>query len=255
MAKPETSTAVEDYLKTIFTLGEWDQGPVSNASVAQELQVSTSSVSEMSRRLSDLGLVDHKRYGGVQLTERGLGLALAMVRRHRLLETYLVGALGYSWDEVHADAEVLEHAVSPLLLERMERTLDFPWRDPHGDPIPTAAGVLHQPEARPLGTVSAGSAAYVARIDDDDSALLRWFAEHGIGLDASLEVLGQKPFGGAMTVLIDAPPARSVDLGSQAVAALWVTAEPPLVTAVPGRGCHYRACRHGAGVREPELVS
>ncbi len=251
MAKPETSTAVEDYLKAIFTLGEWAEGPVANASVAQELQVSTSSVSEMSRRLAGLGLVDHKRYGGVQLTQRGLAEALTMVRRHRLVETYLVCALGYSWDEVHADAEVLEHAVSPLLVERMERTLDFPWRDPHGDPIPTADGVVHQPEARPLGSVTAGSTAYVARIDDDDSALLRWFAEHGIGLDVPLEVLGPKPFGGATSVRLAGPPVRSLDLGSQAVAALWVTDEPPLATPVRG-ACHYRACRHLAGVREPE---
>jgi len=252
VAKPENSTAVEDYLKAIFSLGEWSEGPVSNANLASELGIATSSVSEMTRKLASLGLVKHKRYGGMQLSKRGLSKALQMVRRHRLLETYLVGALGYSWDEVHVEAEVLEHAVSPLLIDRMDRELGHPWRDPHGDPIPTADGMLHQPEAWPLAGAEPGRAGFVARIDDDDSALLRWLSEHGIGLDIELRLLEQRPFGGAWAVQIGDREDAVVDLGTQAVAALWMTDEAPTLVGDEA-GCHYRACRHIGAARQSEL--
>ncbi len=254
MVKPENSTAVEDYLKAIFSLGEWSEGPISNASLASELGIATSSVSEMTRKLASLGLVKHKRYGGMQLTKRGLSEALQMVRRHRLLETYLVGALGYSWDEVHVEAEVLEHAVSALLIDRMDRELGHPWRDPHGDPIPTADGMLHQPEAWPLAGAEPGRAGFVARIDDDDSALLRWLSEHGIGLDVELRLVEQRPFGGAWAVQIGGRKDNVVDLGTQAVSALWLTDEAPSPEGVGGE-CHYRACRHIVAARQPELQS
>lgn len=253
MAKPENSTAVEDYLKAIFSLGEWSEGPISNASLASELGIATSSVSEMTRKLAALGLVEHKRYGGMQLTERGLLEALQTVRRHRLVETFLVNALNYSWDEVHVEAEVLEHAVSPLLIERIDRQLGRPWRDPHGDPIPTADGILHQPEAWPLAGAQPGRKGFVARIDDDDSALLRWLSEHGIGLDVEVRLIEQRPFGGSLAVQVGGHEEDVVDLGTQAAAALWVTDEPPTAEQLDGAGCHYRACRHISAARQTEL--
>lgn len=126
--------------------------------------------------LTERGLVRHEKYGGVELTGEGRATAVEMVRRHRLIETYLVQALDYSWDEVHDEAKVLEHAVSSVLVERMAAHLGDPWRDPHGDPIPTVDGVLHRSPSRPLLELGRGDAAYISRIDDDGPVLLRWFA-------------------------------------------------------------------------------
>lgn len=255
MAKTENRTAVEDYLKVIFSLGEWDEETVSNAAVAARLGVSTSSVSEMARKLADGGLVAHKRYGGMRLTEEGLAQALRMVRRHRLVETFLVTSLGYSWDEVHDDAEVLEHAVSTLMVDRMAEQLGHPWRDPHGDPIPTAEGVLHQPAAVPLAAVPVDEPRYVARIDDDDPALLRWLADTGVCVDARVVVSERRPFGGATLVAVTAPGAATsstAELGDQAVSALLVCAEPAARDALNDKGCHYSACRHISATRLSE---
>lgn len=260
MAKTENRTAVEDYLKVIFSLGEWQEETVSNAAVAARLGVSTSSVSEMARKLADGGLVAHKRYGGMRLTDEGLAQALRMVRRHRLVETFLVRSLGYSWDEVHDDAEVLEHAVSGLMVDRMDAQLGHPWRDPHGDPIPTADGVLHQPTAEPLAATPVDASRFVARIDDDDPALLRWFAECGIAVDARVVVRERKPFGGATRVEVvrggtgdaTAPGGRDVELGDQALAALLVSTEPASPKPLNDKGCHYADCRHIGAARVSE---
>jgi DtxR family Mn-dependent transcriptional regulator len=257
VAKTENRTAVEDYLKVIFSLGEWQDETVSNAAVAARLGVSTSSVSEMARKLADSGLVAHKRYGGMRLTDDGLEQALRMVRRHRLVETFLVRSLGYSWDEVHDDAEVLEHAVSTLMVERMDDQLGHPWRDPHGDPIPTSDGVLHQPTAEPLATSPLGERRFVARIDDDDPALLRWLAETGIAVDAEVVVRERRPFGGATRIEVSSPGATAgrsqvAELGDQAVAALLVSVEPASPNPLNGLGCHYSECRHIGAPRVSE---
>ncbi|KQX75813.1 MULTISPECIES: metal-dependent transcriptional regulator [Aeromicrobium] len=244
MANRRNVVAVEDCLKAIFSVGEWDASARTVGDIAARLRASTSSVSEMVRRLTDDGLVEHERYGNVDLTPAGLARALQMVRRHRLVETYLVTALDYGWDEVHDEAEVLEHAISDLMLDRMDRRLGHPWRDPHGDAIPTAAGVLHLPAARPLGELDEGASGVVARIDDEDPELLRWFADHGVVLDVGLTVTGLKPFGGATEVSIaSTDKATPLDLGVQAVAALWVADAPPGVDAT-STGCHYAACQH-----------
>ncbi|GAA2740113.1 manganese-binding transcriptional regulator MntR [Terrabacter aerolatus] len=257
MARTENRTAIEDYLKVIFGLGEWQDETVSNAAVAARLGVSTSSVSEMARKLADAGLVAHKRYGGMRLTDEGLGQALRMVRRHRLVETFLVTSLGYAWDEVHDDAEVLEHAVSSLMVERMDEQLGRPWRDPHGDPIPTAEGVLHQPTTEPLAASPIGERRFVARIDDDDPALLRWLADAGIDVDAEVVVRERRPFGGA--TLVDVTPrggvdgpSRSSELGDQAVAALLVSIDPASPNPLNANGCHYADCRHISAARVSE---
>ncbi|MFF2773189.1 iron dependent repressor, metal binding and dimerization domain protein, partial [Streptomyces bacillaris] len=136
------------------------------------------------RRLADQGLVVHEPYGAIELTEDGRRGAVAMVRRHRLIETFLVEELGYGWDEVHDEAEVLEHAVSDGLVDRIDRRLGFPARDPHGDPIPTADGTPRRPEAVPLLNAETGVPLTVLRISDADPAVLRYLGERGIGLDA-----------------------------------------------------------------------
>src|SRR5262245_22761497 len=135
--------SVEDYLKTIYLLAPAG-GAVSTNDIAERLGLSAPSVSGMVKRLSDMGLLDHEPYRGVELTEQGRGSAIRMVRRHRLIEAYLVEFLGYSWDTVHDEAERLEHAVSDMLVERMAEALGNPRFDPHGDPIPSAEGVVEE---------------------------------------------------------------------------------------------------------------
>jgi DtxR family transcriptional regulator, Mn-dependent transcriptional regulator len=242
VAGQRNQTVVEDCLKAIFSVGEWDERGRTNSEVAARLSASASTVSELVRRLTDDGLVEHERYGAIGLTDAGLRQALSMVRRHRLIETYLVETLGYSWDEVHDEAEVLEHAISDRLLARMDRALGHPWRDPHGDAIPTPDGLLHRPDASPLASMAEDESGWVARILDEEPELLRWFDAEGITLDTRVTVVGNKPFGGALTIAAGDDGHR-VDLGIQAVASLWISPTPPSADPLPG-GCHYATCHH-----------
>ncbi|MGI4896654.1 MAG: metal-dependent transcriptional regulator [Janthinobacterium lividum] len=215
-----TTPAAEDCLKTVYTAGEWSDDKVTLSMLAQRMGVSASTASEAVRKLTDVGLLSHRRYGGVELTDAGRRQALSVVRRHRLLETFLVADLGYSWDEVHEEAEVLEHVVSPRLLERLATRLGHPERDPHGDPIPRADGSVPQTGAHNLADVPEGGAGVVARISDSDAAVLRYFAELGIGLDLRVDVVARREFAG--TTVVRLGQERDVDLGDPAVAAIWV---------------------------------
>jgi DtxR family Mn-dependent transcriptional regulator len=150
-----------------------------------------------------------------------------MVRRHRLMETFLVRELGYSWDEVHDEAEVLEHAVSDRMLDRIDAKLGHPTRDPHGDPIPAADGQVLTPDARQLSVCTDGDAGTVARISDADPEMLRYFDSVGISLDSRLRVLARRDFAGMISVAVESPkgsnqPDATVDLGSPAAKAIWV---------------------------------
>lgn len=156
------SAVAQDYLKVIWTVQEWSQERVSTKLLSEKIGVSASTVSEAIRKLSDQGLVDHARYGSIALTEAGRVAAVGMVRRHRLIETYLVHELGYGWDEVHDEAEVLEHAVSDLMISRMDAKLGHPERDPHGDPIPAVDGSVPTPPARQLSDFVNGESGRIA---------------------------------------------------------------------------------------------
>ena len=171
--------------------------------LAERIGVSASTASESIRKLADQGLVDHEKYGAVTLTDAGRRAALAMVRRHRLMETFLVNELGYSWDEVHDEAEVLEHAVSDRMLDRIDAKLGHPTRDPHGDPIPAADGQVPTPPARQLSVCQDGDAGVVARISDADPEMLRYFDSVGISLDSRLRVLARRDFAGMISVAIE----------------------------------------------------
>jgi DtxR family Mn-dependent transcriptional regulator len=162
----------------------------------------------------------------VTLTEAGRRAALEMVRRHRLLETFLVNELGYAWDEVHDEAEVLEHAVSDRLVARIDAKLGFPQRDPHGDPIPASDGQVPTPPARQLWACDDGDTGTVARISDADPEMLRYFTDVGINLDSRLRVLTRREFAGMISVAIDSGGGAetTVDLGSPAARAIWVVA-------------------------------
>ena len=231
------SSSIEDYVKVIYGFTEWQDKPITSSQLAQRLGVANSSVSEMVRKLKDQGLVDHKPYSAITLTESGVRLALSMVRRHRLIETYLVQDLGYSWDEVHDEAELLEHAVSDTFIERMAAKLGNPQRDPHGDPIPTADGTVQLPEAHLLGELDPGHTGRITRISDENPDLLRYLSAEDIDLDAEVEVVGRKPFGGALVVRItNAGRARDYDLADEVTAALWVHSDHPHADCTLGAG-------------------
>ncbi len=191
MANPEAagtgvSESVGDYLKAIWILGEDES--VSTRDLAERLGVSAPSVSEMLSRLHELGLVHHERYYGATLTAEGTGIALRLVRRHRLIETLMVEHLGYSWDEVHAEAEVLEHAVSDRFVERLDALLGRPTHDPHGDPIPSAEGTLPQTPSRRLSRAAPGSRFRISRLLTQDSEHLAELAERGLKPGVVVEV-------------------------------------------------------------------
>ncbi|WP_394938768.1 metal-dependent transcriptional regulator [Psychromicrobium sp. YIM B11713] len=222
VVKP-TSSSVEDYVKVIYAYTEWQDKPINSSQLATRLGVANSSVSEMVRKLKDLGLVDHQPYSSITLTSQGLSLALAMVRRHRLLETYLAQELGYRWDQVHDEAELLEHAVSDTFIERLSEKLGHPTRDPHGDPIPGPDGKINLPQAHRLVELDAGHRGEIIRISDENPQLLRYLDEERIELDAAVEVVGRKPFGGSLIVRLgDSAQHRELDLSDEIGEALWV---------------------------------
>lgn len=224
MTHPETlSSVAQDYLKVIWTVQEWSRERVSTKLLSERIGVSASTVSEAIRKLSDQGLVDHARYGSIALTDAGRSAAVSMVRRHRLIETFLVNELGYGWDEVHDEAEVLEHAVSDRMIDRIDAKLGFPERDPHGDPIPAADGSVPTPPARQLSDYQDGESGRVARISDADPAMLRYFDSVGIALDTDITVIERRDFAGTVSIRLGADPATgNVDLGNPAAQAIWL---------------------------------
>jgi DtxR family Mn-dependent transcriptional regulator len=191
--------SVEDYLKAIYRLSP-EGRPAATSDIARLLELSAPSVSGMVKRLSELGFLEHIPYKGVQLTEAGRRAALRMVRRHRLIEAYLVQFLGYSWDTVHMEAERLEHAVSDTLVERMAAALGHPVVDPHGDPIPGADGSIHEPASTPLADVEIGETVEIRRVDESEPERLRYLALLGLVPGVVLTVLDRQPFGGPVTV-------------------------------------------------------
>src|SRR4051794_9924746 len=172
-AKP-SSNAVQDYAKAIWSLAQRSDEPVSTSALAERLQVSPASASAMVKRLESLGLATREPYHGVELTEAGERVALEVVRHHRLLELYLAQALGMSWDRVHAEAEVLEHAISAELTELIADALGNPTHDPHGDPIPTADGAIDEAPSRPLADCEPGDRGRFVRVSDADPEMLRY---------------------------------------------------------------------------------
>jgi DtxR family Mn-dependent transcriptional regulator len=156
----------------------------------------------MVKRLAEQGLVRHMPYRGVELTRAGRRIALRMVRRHRLVETYLVAFLGYDWDDVHDEAERLEHAVSDRLIERMAEALGNPRVDPHGDPIPTAAGEIDELVFPPLAECAAGSRVRIRRVLTSDPEHLRYLAGHGLKPGVRVQVEDRQPFRGPLTLRV-----------------------------------------------------
>ncbi|WJS90716.1 metal-dependent transcriptional regulator [Microbacterium testaceum] len=183
------SPVADDYLKAIYHHTEWQDSPITPSQLAAVLGLAPSSVTEMVKKLAAQGLVTHRPYGPVSLTPAGLHRAAGVIRRHRLIETWLVREFAYSWDEVHDEAEVLEHSLSDRLLEGIDERLGRPRFDPHGDAIPDADGSVHREPFVLLAEASIGHAGRVLRVSDRDPELLRALVENGIDVGHELEVL------------------------------------------------------------------
>src|SRR5262245_55409847 len=200
--EPALTAAVEDYVKAVYMLEQRD-GSASTAALAARLGVTPAAVSGMLRKLAALGLVEHEPYRGVRLTDRGRLVALEVVRHHRLLELFLVESLGMGWDEVHAEAEVLEHVLSEELEELIAAKLGDPTLDPHGDPIPSRElAIADDVESRDLYQLEPGACGTLVRVSDDDPEMLRFLTDRGITPGTRLEVIDRQPFDGPLSVRV-----------------------------------------------------
>lgn len=198
--RPATTGAIQDYAKAIYALEQRAEGAVSTNALAERLGVTAGSASAMIKRLDGLGLVSRIPYRGVRLTDEGRRVALDVLRRHRLLERFLTDELDVPWDQVHAEAEVLEHVVSEHLAERIAAKLGHPTHDPHGDPIPTVDGDVDTVNTRALADLQPGECGIVSRVSDSNAEMLRYLAERGIRPGSQVEVRAREPFDGPLTV-------------------------------------------------------
>lgn len=193
---------VEDYLKAIYAIGRGSVAVATN-DIAQRLSLTPASVSGMVRRLADHGLLSYERYRGVTLTETGRRAALRTLRRHRVIEAYLSGALDYPWDRVHEEAERLEHAASDELVDRMAAAIGEPVVDPHGAPIPSRDGLVDETEYLSLAELGAGYGARVVRVSDDDPEMLRYLGEMAIVPGTEVVIISKAPYEGPITLRVD----------------------------------------------------
>lgn len=221
MSVSTLSESTQNYLKAVWSLGEWSDVPVTASMVAARTGVALSTASDAIRKLSTQGLLEHARYSAVSLTPEGRSHAVTMVRRHRLIESFLVEVLRYRWDQVHEEADMLEHAVSDFMIDRIDELLGYPERDPHGDPIPVADGTVTRPDAVLLTSVGAGARVRVERISDDDSELLQFFADHGIVYGTVLETRAAALYTDTLEVAVVEHEAV-LPLGRSATNAVWV---------------------------------
>jgi DtxR family transcriptional regulator, Mn-dependent transcriptional regulator len=211
----ELTDAIQDYVKEIYKLEAAGRRPTTSA-LAARLGVSPPSVTSMLKKLASLGLVEHERYRGARLTRKGERVALEVIRHHRLIEQYLSQTLGLPIDALHAEADRLEHALSEELEAHIDRTLGFPTRDPHGDPIPGPDLKIDRVDVTPLSTLETGAKATVERIPDGDGELLRYLSKLKLTPGSRLEVRDSAPFDGPLTVRIGgADHAISRELAAQ----------------------------------------
>ncbi|QDG54497.1 metal-dependent transcriptional regulator [Persicimonas caeni] len=195
--------SVENYLKAVYHLQSRRDSRVKTKEIADQLDISLPSVTSMLKSLGEEGMVDYQPYKGARLTDSGAKAALRVIRNHRLIEVFLVQTLGYTWDEVHDEAERLEHAVSEKLVGRIDEFLGNPKFDPHGDPIPTAEGEIHRPEAMPLSDATPGSRYRVERVLDQEPEVLRYLEKIGLTPSETFEVLEVLSFDGQMFLSVD----------------------------------------------------
>lgn len=193
----------EDYLKAIYQLSTGDNHNVSTKAVSDYLDVKPASSTEMFQRLDEHGYIKYTRYRGVTLLKKGRVIAINMVRKHRLWETFLVDKLEFQWDQVHEIAEQLEHIVSPDLVDRLDRFLDYPKTDPHGDPIPDENGKVRQQNHSTLSSIEPGTTVTVVGVADDGAGFFSVLQEHSIDLGVRIQVLKVFDYDGSILVKIN----------------------------------------------------
>lgn len=219
------SPSAQDYLKALYLETENEKKlideSVSTNAIAQRLSVSPPSATNMLKKLHEMGLVEHVPYQGSALTEAGQRVALELVRHHRLLEAYLVEALGVPWDEVHKEAEILEHVLSEELEERIDAGLGRPTSDPHGQPIPSREGVMPARTEHRLSEMEERASSTVAWVSDNLPEVLRYLAEVGIRPGVRLQIVGSRTHQGPVAVLVDGRQTHSIPRG--VAEAIWVT--------------------------------
>jgi len=216
------SQTVENYLKNVLQISlRLGTASVSTGQLAEAMKVSPGTVTSMLKTLSAAGLANYKPYEGVQLTESGKQLALRMLRRHRLLELFLVQTLNLTWDQVHPEAENLEHAVSEELIDRIDDFLGHPQTDPHGDPIPSADGAMRgvKEKGQPLSSCPKGTRVRFVRVTNQGAEFLRYLSEHGIALGSEGIVCENSPEAGLVTTEFEG---RTVAMGHSAAESLLV---------------------------------
>ena len=196
------SAPVEDYVKAIYSLTHRERENASTSDLAEYLHLTPGSVSTMIKRLDHAGLVEHSPYHGARLTSEGQRVALAVIRRHRLLELFLTTSLDIPWEDVHRYADALEHSATGELIEIIARKLGDPVSDPHGDPIPTRDLQINDPATRSLADLDPGQHATLVRVSDKDPAMLHYLTEQGIVIGDEVEMIARQPFDGPCEVSI-----------------------------------------------------
>lgn len=220
MPRPTVTRVVEDYVTLIWKAFEWPGGTPTTTDLAVQLGVTPSTVSANLKKLAREGFLEYEPYGAISLSSRGRAVAVEIVRRHRIVETYLVRELGVPWDQVHAEADRLEHAVSDMILQRMDEVLGHPTRDPHGDPIPDADGNTVATDSEVLTETAPGTTVHVLRVSDRSPDVLRYLEEHRIAVGTLLRVVDVNAAAGAVRIEVDDAP---VEVSFQAAEAIRVT--------------------------------
>lgn len=212
-----TSLTVENYVKAIYLLcAENNANPAATGSIASALHVSPGTVTSMLKTLREIELADYTPYGGVTLTSKGEQLALRVLRRHRLIELFLVRTLNLTWDEVHEEAENMEHAVSDLLIDRIDQYLDHPDFDPHGDPIPKKDGTVGEASQISLTSCSVETQFTIQRVTEQAADFLRYLSEHGLIPTATGRVISRDPLSRVLVVVMgNTPSALSFDIANK----------------------------------------
>ncbi len=216
------STSIEDYIKAIYGL-EGEHRKATTKRIASSLDVKMASVTGMIKHLAAEGYLRHTPYYGVHLTEKGRKIAVKMIRRHRIIELFLCRTLSLTWDEVDADAEVLEHAVSDRLIERINEYLGNPEFDPHGAPIPTRDGSVPPRRGKPLDELSEGDRGHIVEVADDDPEFLRYLTKLRLKIGTAIRLRERAPFNGPITLQVGS---RRVALGREASAQIRVGVDP-----------------------------
>ena len=212
------SSADQDYIKAVYTL-QAESDTVTTSALAAHLEVTAASVSGMLKKLGEAGLVDHNRYKGVRLTRKGQRAALKVIRRHRLVELFLVEILAVPWDHVHHEAEKLEHVISDDVENRIDKLLGYPEFDPHGAPIPSSDGSVAQSDGISLGNLASGEKATVVRVSDGNSDLLKYLMQVGLVPGATIVLQEILPFDGMVKIEIEG---RRHNISREVAAAVWV---------------------------------